>query len=406
MKKVLLVMLTALLASGLVAAQDATLTVAFFYPQEPAQPELNTWSYGIAGESGRNGARLAAEEFGWAAQQTGADLRVLFTSAPDARSAARAAERLIATEDVFALIGGFEASQAQVLGELAEEHDLLFINTGSTYRSSGLHPNTIHLQPSVDTWLKAILLLAEVQPEDSWLVIYADDAEGHYRLERAGELIFSSSDAPAQLDAGAIDPTAPLFDAALAALRQNPATAVLLLVDWQLQLDFLGQLESSGISGLQIFSLPDSVTSTREFYGMARATAPRYSSGLQLASWEATLSSPEAAELNIRYLGHYGEPMDPPAWAAYEAVKLVFEAAMAVGTDSAAALLAYLTDPQLQFSIDKDRLASLNHVDNELLQPLYTVRIMPYRAEESLLNKKLGRVELVRVIEREELSTE
>jgi hypothetical protein len=98
--------------------------------------------------------------------------------------------------------------------------------------------------------------------------------------------------------------------------------------------------------------------------------------------------------------------MDPPAWAAYEAVKLVFEAAMAVGTDSAAALLAYLTDPQLQFSIDKDRLASLNHVDNELLQPLYTVRITPYRAEESLLNKKLGRVELVRVIEREELSTE
>jgi ABC-type branched-subunit amino acid transport system substrate-binding protein len=388
----LLLLPLAALLLGAAGAQPQTVSIAFFYPQQPARPELNTYTYAIAGESARKGAELAAEEFGWAAQQAGLDFRVLLSSAPTAESVSRAARRLIASEGITALIGGFDSAQAQVLSELAAERDLLFLNAGSTDRSYLPGPNTLHLMPDVDTWLRALLSVAEPEGED-WLIVHAADAEGEYRLERAREVLTAAG--PAKVQASAIDPAAPRYGEALDALRDNPDATVLLLLDWQLQLDFLGRLESSGLD-VEVFTLPDSVSMTREFYGMLRAAAPNYAR-LQLALWEATLETPEAQALNSRYLAHYGEPMDPPAWAAFEAVRLAYEAIVATQGGSAAELLAFLTEAA-ELNVDKDAPVRFDPESLELLQPLYAVRIMPYEAEASLLDKKLGRAQLELVI--------
>jgi ABC-type branched-subunit amino acid transport system substrate-binding protein len=385
-----LLSLLAVLLFGVAAAQPQTVSVAFFYPQQPARPELNTYSYSIAGESGRKGAELAAEEFGWAAQQAGLDFRVLLSSAPTAESAGRAARRLIANEGIVALIGGFDGAQAQALSELAAESDLLFLNAGSTDRSYGPGPNTLHLMPDVDTWLGALLSVAGPGSE-TWFVVHAADSEGEHRLERAREVLGAAG---AEVQGSAIDPAAPLYGEALDALRENPSATVLLLLDWQLQLDFLGQLESAGLD-LQVFALPDSVSMTREYYGLQRAAAPDYAR-LQLSLWEATLETPEAEALNSRYLAHYGEPMDAPAWAAFEAVRLVYEATVATQGGTTAELLAFLTEAA-ELNVDKDAPARFTE-DHDLLQPLYAVRIMPYEAEASLLDKKLGRAQLELVI--------
>jgi ABC-type branched-subunit amino acid transport system substrate-binding protein len=246
--------------------------------------------------------------------------------------------------------------------------------------------------PDVDTWLRALLSVAE--PEGAaWLIVHAADTEGEYRLERAREVLTAAG--PAKVQASAIDPAAPRYGEALDALRDNPDATVLLLLDWQLQLDFLGRLESSGLD-VEVFTLPDSVSMTREFYGMLRAAAPNYAR-LQLALWEATLETPEAQALNSRYLAHYGEPMDPPAWAAFEAVRLVYEAIVATQGGSAAELLAFLTEAA-ELNVDKDAPVRFDPESLELLQPLYAVRIMPYEAEASLLDKKLGRAQLELVI--------
>jgi ABC-type branched-subunit amino acid transport system substrate-binding protein len=373
-------------------ARPQTVSVAFFYPQQPARPELNTYTYAIAGESARKGAELAAEEFGWAAQQAGFDFRVLLSSAPTAASAGRAARRLIASEGIIALIGGFDSAQAQVLSELAAERDLLFLNTGSTDRSYGPGRNALHLMPDVDTWLATLLSVAEPEGE-TWFVLHAADTEGEYRLERARQVLAAAGTSVVQ--ASAIDPAAPRYGEVLDALRENPEATVLLLLDWQLQLDFLGRLESSGLD-VQVFSLPDSVSMTREFYGMLRTAAPHYAR-LQLTLCEATLATPEAQALNGRYLAHFGEPMDAPAWAAFEAVRLVYEATVATQGGSAAELLAFLAEAA-ELDVDKDAAVHFDPDSLELLQPLYAVRIMPYEAEASLLDKKLGRAQLELVI--------
>lgn len=379
-------------------AQGNLVQVAFLYPQTPANAPINSYFYGIAGESGRRGAELAAARYGWEAQQQGWEFKVLMASAPNQASAGRAARRLIANEGVLALIGGFEGSQANSLSALADEQDVLFINVGSTDRIPGSGATTLHIQPSASTYLRAIREIAEPVEREAWYVVYSADEEGERRLEHARAMLFGGPNSPSEVGSAGIAPGVPQFGAALAEIAEREPTAVLLLLDWRLQLEFLGQLESSGVSGPHVWSLPDSVTTTREFYGLIRNAAPRTGTGPRVVPWEATLASAEAAELNERYEARYGEPMDPPAWAAYQAVKLVFQALSAVETVSGEALLEYLTDPATTLSVDKDTPVAFDPLSRELVQPLYLVTVDPEPVVGSLLEKKRARVTLERIL--------
>lgn len=375
-------------------AYSEPLQVAFFYPEEIVAPEMNTYSYALAGEAGRRGATLAAEEFGWAAQQEGLEFKVLFSSAPTVDSAVRAAKRLIARENIFAIIGGFEATQAQALSALAEENDLLFLNLSGTGATKPTEKNTFHLMPSVPTWLRELRRIADSQPGEEWLVIHETGPVGEYRLEQSRSVFFEGSDAPSEKAHTAVEASAPTFREALNILHNDPELNVLLLLDWQLQLDFFGYLESSGLEIPQVLALPDTVTTTREFYGLLRSTAPSYSERHQLLTpWEATLENPEASDLNARYLAHFGEPMDAAAWAAYEAVKLAYESVISAGS-SVEDLRNHLLGSNQDFNVDKDIPVSFDVSTHELRQPLYIVRTRPYTTEGSLLERKLGRARL------------
>lgn len=387
-----LLLALALLVSAF--AYSEPLKVAFFYPEDASTPQLNTYTYALAGQAGKQGATLAAEEFGWAAQQEGLDFQVLFSSAPTGESAVRAAQRLMARENVFALIGGFETSQAQALSQLAEDNDLLFLDLSGTAAAEAAPKNTFHLMPTETTWLQELRNASASGPGGEWLVVYSTGPGGERRLEQARSVFFAGPDAPVEKAHAAVEASAPTFRDALGILQDDPGLNVLLLLDWQPQLDFLGHVESSGLDIPQILALPDTVTTTREFYGLVRAAAPAYSDRETLLTpWEATLESPEASALNSRYLAHFGEPMDPAAWAAYEAVRLAYESARLVGT-SAEDLRDHLAGSDQSFNVDKDSPVMFDAATHELRQPLYTVQILPYTKEGTLLERKLGRARL------------
>ena len=75
------------------------------------------------GEVARMGLILAEEDAGLNAAMLGWSPEVVFANAPGPDPAARAARRLIATEGVTVLVGGYSPEEAEALSRVAEEGD-------------------------------------------------------------------------------------------------------------------------------------------------------------------------------------------------------------------------------------------------------------------------------------------
>lgn len=126
-----------------------------------------------------------------------------------------------------------------------------------------------------------------------------------------------------------------------------------------------------------IIGYPEGASQTRLFYATSAFESPVAGSERHLSLWEGTLSQGEAACLSQRFLGHFGQPMDPPAWSAYVALKLLTEAARATGTVNAADGIAYLEDFGTVIDVYKGEATSFRPRDHQLIQPIYVVGINP-----------------------------
>ncbi len=69
--------------------------------------------------------------------------------------------------------------------------------------------------------------------------------------------------------------------------------------------------------------------------------------------------------------------MDGPAWAAYQAVKILYVAAVAAGTLDARRLAQYLVQRDVVFDVHKGIGVSFRPWDHQLRQPLYLVKVHP-----------------------------
>ena len=386
-----LLLLTTTLGAG--EAQEK-LSVAFIYPQTPTSSTVNTYDYAIAGEAGRRGAELAYERFAWVAQQQGVDFRVLMNSAPSPSSAVRAAQRLIQNDRVYAIVGGFDAPQAKALAKVAAERNVLFFNVGATDHTTIPTTHTFHLQPSAATYLRAISSLASTTDPDKWLVLHAADEEGENRLEAAKDILFEGV-SPLTVS---ISSDAPVFHEAFSTIRELAPEKVLLLLDWRLQLDFLTQFESMQLELPTIWALPDSVTTSREFYGLLRSGAPNAGRGPHMTIWDPTLDGTEAGFLNELFESRFGEPMDPAAWATFEAIRLAFEAAMGSETTDAERIKDYLLHANRQLYVDKDSPTSFDADTHELKQNLYLTQLVDRARDGSRLDKLKSRAMVLRLM--------
>lgn len=355
------------------AAEGQVLRVGAVLPARTGATPLEVFSSEIAGESARLGALTAAEEI----EALGRRLEVLLASAPDEAAALRAAERLLAMGRVFALIGGASKEQVLALSRLAEARQVPFFNIGSV--SDALREAcgryTFHIEASAAMYLDALAdAFAPLLPR-RWFLVYEDSEEGKARYQRARKALLERH---GMEEAGRASVAAETLEFGLeyrAILEARP-DVVLLLLNPLAQLNFLGQHDTAN-SSFQVSGFPDPVTQTRAFWAALHQAAPQLGSGYRVALWEATLDTGGARELNGRFASRWGQPMDPAAWAAYAAVKILFESVLATGGTEASRLVAHLEDPKTVFELHKGVPLSFRPWDHQLRQPLYIVQLNP-----------------------------
>jgi ABC-type branched-subunit amino acid transport system substrate-binding protein len=390
--------LAANLLGGALAKEGPPVRIGAVLPERVERTGRRTDGYGIAGEAGRRGAILGSEDYGLDAYQpAGRNLDLLISSAPTGSAAFRAARRLAATEEIVALIGGFGMDQAQALSQVAEERNILFFNIGSpsdALRAGQCSRNTFHVEASAAMYLDALVASFVRSGFRRLFFTYAGSKEGE-ALYRRGIVAVEEHDAGAgEVGKAVVHPTAPSTIDAIADIAKARPDAVLLLMDWRSQLDFLGQYEAAGLR-IPVTGFPEPVAQTREFFALSRDIARRSGAGQRVTLWEATLDANGAGELNDRFMSRWGEPLDPPAWAAYAAVKIIHESVNATGTLEGSELVEYLESPEAAFDVQKGSVVSFRPWDHQLRQPLYLVQIDPEAEWGMQLSRKLDFANLV-----------
>jgi ABC-type branched-subunit amino acid transport system substrate-binding protein len=359
------------LAAGLLGqaqAQDETVRLGFVLPRQTGQLSSRFHTQELAGEAAYKGAVMGEEDFG-----TGTHLEVLVSSAPDGAAAKRAGARLAASEGVLTLVGGFGDDQALALSRVAEDHGVLFFNIGSVSAAlRGACPRfTFHVEASAAMYLDALTRWFAGAGFRHWFFVYPVSGEGR-ALYKGAQRALQGRRGVSEVGRAGVSET-PVYGEAVAAVRQAEPELVVLLLDWRSQLDFLGHYEAAGLT-FAVTGFPDPVTQTRDFLVASREVARQGTPHYRAALWEATLTPNGARVLNERFFARWGVPMDPSAWAAYQSVRIISEAAAEMKTPNSAALAAYLESPRARFDVQKGSSVSFNPRDHQLHQPLYIVR--------------------------------
>lgn len=359
------------------AATSQPLRIGVVVPSRTGLTPVRAASQQVAGQAALQGAIMAGEELGQVAGMLDKQLEVLVSSAPTAEAAKRAAERLVDLEGVFALVGGFDVATCQALSGVADEAEVPFLNIGcasDALRGASCRRFTFHFEASAAMYLDALADWFVREGIRRWFFVTAATDEGRALLARGRYALERRHWGGKEAGSAEVREDEPEFGRALDAIARARPDLVVLLLGAVAQLDFLGQYEAAGLS-YPVTGFPEAVAQTRTFFAAARNAAPRAGAGHRAVLWEASLDDYGGRELNARYRERWGMPMDPSAWAAWEAVKILWEAASFAGTTDGRALVQYLEAPDTTFDVHKGIGVSFRPWDHQLRQTLYLVKV-------------------------------
>lgn len=354
-------------------------------------------SNAFAGEAARLGAIMAGDEVSSNAELLGFKVSVLSASAPTAEAATRAAERLVSTEKVFALVGGVGSGQAEAISKVAQARKVVFFNIGNSsdsLRSGNCSRYVFHVEASAAMYLDALGDWFVRAGFRKWYVVQSRSPEGEAQYKRTQKAIEDRHWGADVVGRSVVAPGTPDYSRELAAIAKAKPDVILMLIPAEDQIDFLAQYEEEGLK-IPITGYPDGTSQSRDFFYALLRTVPNSGAGHRALLWEPTLDSYGARELNARFHQRFGQPMDPAAWAAYQSIKMLFEAASFGGSTRPKDVVDYLENPATVFDVHKGIGVSFRPWDHQLRQPLYLSKLKAGSATGIELPKKLALASLV-----------
>lgn len=340
-------------------------------------PEVGTPLERAVALASLQGAEMVAYEFEFNAEMFGLDFEVVVEHANDPDAARSAATSLVNEHEAFAIVGGFGPGVAEVLALWSTDQGVPFLNVGSSsdaLRNEACEPLTFHIEPSGAMYVDGLAGWYVRSGLRRWFVVHTDDAEGTALRERVAWSLDERHFGARIVGRQAVAAGGGDVEAVATAARRANADLIVLLLSAEDQLRWLGGLDEAGVETL-VAAFPYPEAQTRVFLQAARDASPRLGASFRSLAFEATLDAYGARELNARFRQQFGHPMDPPAWAVYQAVKMLFEAATFGGSLESDAVRAYFEAPTTVFDLYKGIGTSFRPWDRQLRQSIYLVNV-------------------------------
>lgn len=358
------------------AGAEEKLRIGVVLPTRSGRSTIPSSLYDVAGDAARMGALLAADIRMGVAGQGGPEIELLLANSPDAATARRAAQRLVVTENVHAVIGGLGEGQAEALAAVAEEYGIPFINVGSPELHLRENPGryVFHVEASAGMYLDALVDWYTSHGKQRWFIVYEETPEGAALYQRALAALRTGAPHAEIVGQTVVAVEQPFYYNELYAARDADADVLLLLVHAVDQVAFLSQMSALQLD-IAVAPYPDPVTQTRDFLASAHLRYDAEGLTPRVALWDTTLEADGADNLNMRFVGRWARPMDPTAWAAYQAVRVLHQSVAETGSTDGDDIVAYIKDPATTFELNKGQPLAFGADDHQLYQPLYVVQV-------------------------------
>lgn len=82
-----------------------------------------------------------------------------------------------------------------------------------------------------------------------------------------------------------------------------------------------------------------------------------------------------AGAFNETFVNRWSEPADPTGWAAYHAIKILYETIVTINSNDPDAIVDYLESPEAVFDVLKGPGVSFRPWDHQLRQPIEVIRV-------------------------------
>jgi ABC transporter substrate binding protein (PQQ-dependent alcohol dehydrogenase system) len=340
---------------------------------DPAAP---AWEQAVA-RGAAQGALIAEDEFVFNAEMLGMQMSLVRAEAATPDEAVAAAQRLVAENGVYAIIGGYDNAQAAAIGAWAAGADMPFVNVGGSsdsLRNESCQRTTFHIEPSAAMYIDAIAGWYVRAGFRSWFVLSDGSEESRAQQAHLTRTLNERHFGIRQVADQTMPAGGPVPENLVAEIARTGADFVLLLMEAEDQLAVMAALDDAGLD-IQVTGFPYPDTQTRTFFVAMQTEAPTIGTNNRVTAWEATLDAYGAREMNARYRQQFREPMDSSAWATYQAVKVLYEAAFFGGSLEPAAVVAFMTAPTTVFDVYKGIGTSFRAWDRQLRQTLFLDKI-------------------------------
>lgn len=348
-------------------------------------------------EAAVKGTTMATEETAFNASMLGMDFDSIIVHVEDAAAAAEAAARLVAEENVYAIIGGIGDGFAVALSQAAVDNGVLFFNIGTPddyLRREVNHPNTFHIEASSAMYLDALAGWFVRAPHRRWFIVYEDSPAGEALYRRLQVSLTERHFGAREVGRAAVAAGQSDYRSVMNSIRRSNPDVVVMLLNAVDQLAFVEQYAAAGMN-VRITGFPAPETQTRTYFRLLAERAGGVDAGYRTLLWEPSLEQYGARELNARYMSRWGEPMDSAAWAAYASIKILFETVMFGGSLDTQRMVEHLSSPVAVFDVWKGIGTSFRPWDHQLRQSLFLVRVDQQGSAGDDVRAKLAMARLV-----------
>jgi branched-chain amino acid transport system substrate-binding protein len=325
---------------------------------------------GQLGVYGLNAARMAVDEINEAGGVRGQALELIDEDSVNPGTAVTKAEQLIQQNEVVAILGEISSASALAIGEAAQRHQSLYINTGANsdaLRGENCNRYMFHVEGCNTMYTKTIgrWQLAENLVEGSrWYFLTADYAFGH-DLRRVSQRFYAEHGGTVAGDE--LVPTNSVdFSAYILNIRSAAPDMIYLNLAGVDQTNFLKQYREYGLD----IPLTGGVMDTGQFWGAGLDALSGYWQSL----WYHGLEIPASQAFTQAYMERHDMPPENQAWGDYVAVKILAQAMNEADSTDTDDLIAYF-EGGATFDILKAREGSFRPRDHQLLQEMYVVKV-------------------------------
>ena len=351
-----------LAAPAILRAQNDAIRIGHLTPR--------TGFLGQLGAYGLDAARLAVDEINEAGGVRGQTLELIDEDSVNPGTAVTKAEQLIQQNEVVALLGEISSASALAIGEAAQRHKSLYLNTGANsdaLRGENCNRYMFHVEGANTMYTKTIgrWQLAENLIEGSeWYFLTADYAFGH-DLRRVSQRFYTENGGTIVGDE-LVPTNSTDFSAYILNIRAAQPDMIYLNLAGVDQTNFLKQYSEYGLD----IPLTGGVMDTGQFWGAGLDAL----SGFWQSLWYHGLEIPAAQAFTQAYMERHDMPPENQAWGDYVAVKILAKAMNEADSTNTDDLVAYL-ESDVTFDILKARPGRFRPRDHQLLQEMYIVEV-------------------------------